>query len=283
MKLGIIGCGFVGKALDYGFSKNLNKYLVDPRLNTTIKSMYEAMVPDVIFVSVPTPMGADGQIDASIIESVFEELLTYDYRPIVVIKSTVTPAILQRINSRYPRLVFNPEFLTERNANWDFVNPDMLVLGSDSIPDMRLVKRLYDEHSNCNECPVYLVDLESASLVKYTLNCFLASKVLFFNQLHDIFIKSETAIDWNSFINIIAGDKRIGSSHMSVPGPDGRLGFGGACFTKDTAAMIGYAKSLGSPFTQLEETVRANQVIRNQYIDLDHREKEQNVKYNLDL
>jgi UDPglucose 6-dehydrogenase len=125
------------------------------------------------------------------------------------------------------------------------------------------------------------VDLVAASIIKYTINSFLAAKVLFFNQINDVLSASGSTVDWNSFIGAIQADSRIGASHMSVPGPDGRRGFGGACFPKDTVALVHYAEQLGVPFTVLKEVVKINQSIRNQYEDLDDREREQNVNFGI--
>ena len=85
------------------------------------------------------------------------------------------------------------------------------------------------------------MDSKSASLIKYTINSFLASKVIF-NQIKDVFNSSSIEIDWDYFIDCISNDTRIGNSHMMVPGPDGKNGFGGACFPKDLSALINYAE-----------------------------------------
>jgi UDPglucose 6-dehydrogenase len=280
--VGIVGYGFVGKAVEYGFrNAKTNIYLVDPLLNTTIDLMNIKMKPDIVFVAVPTPMNDDGSINSSIIERVMETLAQQETKPIVVIKSTITPAVIETLQRIYPRIVYNPEFLTERNANFDFINAEMLVLGGENKSDLEFVKYVYDNYSNCIDAPVYYTDLKGASMIKYTLNCFKATKVLFFNQLNTIFKKSGTSLEWNDFINIVKADKLIGDSHMSVPGPDGKYGYGGACFPKDTTALVKYARDLGAPFTTLEEVVKANQEIRSQYDDLDAREKEQNVSFKI--
>lgn len=280
LNVGIIGHGFVGKAVEYGFKNDrTNIYLVDPLLNTTIDTMFIKMKPDIIFVSVPTPMSNDGTIDSRIIMSVFEKLALRQERPVVVVKSTVTPAVIESLSKLYPRTIYNPEFLTERNANHDFVNAEYLILGGENENDLKYVKQIYDGYSNCVAAPVHYCDLKAASMIKYTLNCFMAAKVLFFNQINDIFKASGTQTDWDDFINIIKSDSRVGKTHMSVPGPDGRYGYGGACFPKDTTALAKYARDVGTQFTTLEEVIKANQKIRSQYDVLDDREKEQNVSF----
>lgn len=284
LKIGIIGHGFVGKAVDFGFTnKSVEKYIVDPNVGTTIESMYQEMKPNVVFVAVPTPMGEDGEIDSSIIEGVFKDLRRFklQHNPLAVVKSTITPAIVKKLEKIYPRIIFNPEFLTERNANQDFVEAPMLVLGGESEHDLMYIKDVYDKFSNCRQCPTYMVDLETAAMVKYTINSFLATKVLFFNRIKNIFDASGAETSWDLFTNMLTSDPRIGESHMQVPGPDGRLGYGGACFPKDTTALLKYSKDVGQPFEVLQSVIQDNQKIRSSYKDLDAREKEQNVKFNV--
>ena len=90
----------------------------------------------------------------------------------------------------------------------------------------------YDNHSKCS-CKDYIfVDSVSASLIKYSINSFLATKVTFFNQLHEIFESSEVNSSWRDLINALSKDNKIGATHMDVPGHDGRKGYGGACFER---------------------------------------------------
>ena len=284
LKIAVIGCGFVGKAVISGFTKDVECYSVDPMLNTSIDSMYKSgFNPDLIFVSVPTPMGDDGTIDSSIIEEVVLELSNYEWQPIVIIKSTVTPEVLNVLQFIYDRLVFNPEFLTERNAAHDFIHANMLVLGGKDKEDLEYVKQQYDLHSICEPCPTYYMDLQAAAMVKYALNSFLATKVLFFNQFKEIFDSTKSTLNWDDFTSVVSTDNRIGKSHLQIPGPDGRLGYGGACFLKDTAALIRYAETQGLNFSQLKETVKSNQVIRSKYTERDAREIAQNAKVDLSI
>ena len=138
-------------------------------------------------------------------------------------------------------------------------------------------------HAICKTKNYIYTDIFSASLIKYTINSFLALKVTFFNQIFHIFSKADTSISWQDFTNAISSDIRVGSSHMDVPGHDGKMGFGGACFPKDTAALLRYAQSVGSKFTLLEEAIEVNNKIRSSYSSLDAREKEQGIFFNKKL
>ena len=122
-------------------------------------------------------------------------------------------------------------------------------------------------------------DLKTASLIKYSINTFLASKVIFFNELHTLYEALDVKDSWESVINIISRDNRIGDSHMDVPGHDGKKGFGGACFPKDSLALIKFANNLDIDLNSLISTVKINNKIRSEYEELDSRESEQNVSF----
>lgn len=275
LKLGIVGHGFVGKATDWGFNKNIEKFIVDPIYKTTIKDLSD-FNPEIIFICVPTPMEDDGAQNSEIITSVIKDLLKYCPKATKVVKSTVLPSILDELNDLESKLVYNPEFLREKHANQDFINSKMLIFGGDKKLSTR-ISNAYLEHSRCKTKEHIFTDLRTASLIKYSINTFLASKVIFFNELFSVYEKLNVSDSWDKIINIISKDERIGHSHMNVPGHDGKKGFGGACFPKDSLAFIKYAKSLGIDLKSLESTVKINNKIRSKYKKLDSREYEQNV------
>ena len=277
LKIGIVGHGFVGKATDWGFNQNTVKFIVDPKIGTNIDQLAN-FNPELIFVCVPTPMGESGMQDSSIIEAVIEELSNRCLESIIVIKSTVLPSILQKIEKTNSKIIYNPEFLREKHANEDFMNSEMIIFGGDKEVAKK-VSNFYIQHSRCKTSQHVFMDISSASLLKYSINTFLATKVLFFNEIHNVFEKIKSNDDWQKFIETISKDKRIGDSHMNVPGYDGKKGFGGACFPKDTTALIKYAESIGIELDILKAVISKNNSIRKNYIDLDVREKEQNISF----
>lgn len=277
IKLGIVGYGFVGKATDWGFNKRVEKFIVDPKLNTTLEQLSE-FEPTIIFICVPTPMGDDGKQDSSIIESVIKELSYLCPHSIKVVKSTVLPSVLDSLYGLDRKIIYNPEFLREKHANLDFVNSNMIIFGGDRNIASK-VSKAYLNHSRCKTNEHLFTDLKSASLVKYAINTFLASKVIFFNEIFSIFEKLNVSDDWDVIKNIISMDQRIGESHMDVPGHDGRKGFGGACFPKDSLALVKFSESLGVELSCLKTVVKTNNKIRSNYKTLDSRELEQNVSF----
>ena len=273
MKIGIVGHGFVGKAVDYGFPDNMcRKTIIDPKYGNSVADLKGQ---DFTFVCVPTPMGDSGKIDSSIIKTVVSDIKRYT-GGVIIIKSTVTPDIILELFAG-PKLgmVYNPEFLTEKSANEDFVNPTMHVFGGNpAATDM--VEHLYKFYSLCKPCPTYHMSAVDASFVKYGINSFLAAKVLWFNQFYDV-VNGYDA-NFGKIIGAITADNRIGRSHTTVPGFDGKRGFGGACFPKDTSALAHFADGVGVDMTVLKEVIRANNEYRKEY-EKDAREIEQNVKF----
>ena len=274
MKIAIIGHGFVGKAVDYGFNNpDVEKFIIDPKGGWDISVLQDEDI-SFSFVCVPTPMGVDGKINSSIVEDTVD-YLKHNVTGIIIVKSTITPDIIDKIISgEYGnRVVYNPEFLTEKAANEDFVNPSLHVFGGDK-DTTKQVQALYEDYSSCKPCPVYHMTAKEASFVKYGINSYLASKVLWFNQFYDI-VENHGA-NYNTVINAMTTDSRVGKSHTSVPGYDGKRGFGGACFPKDTSAFLEFDKS----FTVLREIITVNNAYRYAY-EQDEREKEQNVSYKI--
>lgn len=277
LKLGIVGHGFVGKATDWGFNKRVSKFIVDPLHNTSTSDLKD-FAPDIVFICVPTPMNDDGSQDSSIIDEVIKDLITYCPNTIKVVKSTVLPSLLDELQKLDSKLVYNPEFLREKHANLDFVNSDMIIFGGDRNISTQ-VSNAYLRHSRCKTKEHIFTDLKTASLIKYSINTFLASKVIFFNELHTLYEALDVKDSWESVINIISRDNRIGDSHMDVPGHDGKKGFGGACFPKDSLALIKFANNLDIDLNSLISTVKINNKIRSEYEELDSRESEQNVSF----
>lgn len=277
MQIAIIGHGFVGKAVDYGFPDNMcQKIIIDPKYGNSVDDLLNLDI-SYAFVCVPTPMGADGKIDASIINNVIEKLKLHPSATIII-KSTVTPDIIENLISMVDssdRMVYNPEFLTEKSANEDFVNPFMHILGGNPTATEK-VEHLYKFYSICKPCPTYHMTAVEASFVKYGINSYLASKVLWFNQFYDVVNKHGS--NFGKVVGAITADSRVGRSHTTVPGFDGKRGYGGACFPKDTSALAHFADGLGVDMSVLKEVISSNNKYRKIY-KKDARELEQKVTF----
>ena len=275
LKIGIVGHGFVGGAVDYAFTHpEVEKFYVDPKYGTTIDELGD-WEPHVTFICAPTPMAESGFVDASIVEDAALKLLEHTEGG-VVIKSTITPDIVDRLYSSVfeddiKRLTINPEFLTESNAKAQFVNASYHVIGGH--PDAcQGLAQLYDVYSLCTASEYLFTSGPEAAFVKYGVNSYLAMKVTFFNQIYDSIQKF--GCNFPTVANAIGKDERIGVGHTRVPGYDGKRGYGGACFPKDTKAFTLFDNDL----TLIDKCVTINNSYRKQY-ELDEREETNNVKY----
>ena len=147
MKVSIIGYGFVGKALFNAIKKNVTVQKIDPKLNTHIKDL-EKFRPNLIFISVPTPMNEDGTQNISILINIIEEIKTMNLVSLVVIKSTILPNYVLEIQNILQDLVYNPEFLREKHANEDFISSSLIVFGGTNKATKKLAE-FYDEYLDC--------------------------------------------------------------------------------------------------------------------------------------
>ena len=276
MKIVIVGHGFVGKAVDASFKETVEKLVIDPKYGNDINDI-KKFDADFAFISVPTPMRDDGQQDSSIALRVIEEIQKIQPRCKIVVKSTILPNFFDDLRNK-EHLIYNPEFLREKSAVEDFINAKFHIFGGNRN-DCESASKLYKDYSKCLHNEHYFTDIKTASLIKYTINCFLASKVLFFNKIYDLKDKLNVNDSWEEIINIISLDERIGRSHMDIPGHDGRRGFGGACFPKDTFALLKLFEHMDIENTTLKSTIEENNKYRSLYSDLNEREKDQNVNF----
>lgn len=255
MKIGVIGAGFVGSAVINAFSK-CDIIVVDPAHSSMSIADMLSQEPEAIFVCVPTPSGKDGAVDASIITEVLDQLPD---NVAIIVKSTITP---DHLINRDQEIIYNPEFLSQRAAKEDFINADSLILGGDHA-NCVAVAAFYWEFSTVRKCPVFITDIATACLVKYTLNCHFAAKVTFMNEIHALH-KKIAGSSWKEFTEILSYDSRLGPTHLQVPGPDGHFGFGGACFPKDSMALLKFARDHGVELTILDQAVKTNEYIRDE-------------------
>ena len=266
-KIGIIGKGFVGSAVQFGFSPNVGCdsevriYDKDPDKST--HSLEETInKSDFIFISVPTPANSDGSMNLDIVNSVFSDISKVNKRKdnIMLLRSTVVPGSTRSVQEKFKNIniVFNPEFLTERSAKFDFINQSRIILGgknSHTLKVSKLFKQRFGE-----TIPVIRTNFETAEIIKYMTNTFLAVKVSFLNDMKRI--SDNSNVDWGMAVEGFVRDGRIGHTHLAVPGPDGKMGFGGSCFPKDIQAMINYADSLGIDANVIKGAWKTNLKVR---------------------
>ena len=266
-RIGIIGKGFVGSAVAHGFSHacgysaEIRIYDQDPKrsMNTLDDTVNNS---DFIFLSVPTPADKNGKMDLSIVNSLLKDIhaINKNETNIVLVRSTVVPGTARSLQDKFPslRIVFNPEFLTERSAMFDFINQTRIILGGDK-EHTEMVASLYTHRFGIN-LPIVQTDYQTAESIKYMNNLFFATKVSFLNEM--FMMVKKVGGNWDDAINGFILDGRIGHSHLSVPGPDGKFGFGGSCFPKDIQALIAFGDELGIEMNVLKGAWKTNLEVR---------------------
>jgi UDPglucose 6-dehydrogenase len=267
-KIGIIGHGFVGRSIEYGFiDHDVEKGLI-PKHKVFIYDKFKTKhdldtvleESEIIFMCLPTPYDEDLlKIDLSIFDDVMADICPKISKTgkIVVIKSTVIPGTTRKYSELYPDIPFamNPEFLTEANYLQDFVNPDRIVIGADND---WVSQKLIDLYRTCfPAADILKMSTVAAEIIKYQSNVLLAAKVAVSNVFYDICLA--TGVNYDDVKNGVSLDKRIGKSHISVTT---ERGFGGKCFPKDLGAIIGKCKDLGVDSKILEEIHAYNLRIR---------------------
>lgn len=261
VRVGIVGGGFVGKATA-GFASTSTTVLIydlQPHLRSPsevcIEDIYDC---DVVFVSVPTPMSNDGSCHINIVKRVVKDLQTHGTKHIVI-RSTVPIGTSDDLKTH-----FMPEFLTEKNWFDDFRECSNWIVGvNESCPEneefqeiMRTVIQNARQDEKILHDSVHFCTPKEAETLKYFRNCFLATKVAFCNEMYRLCESHEISYDHIS--TMVALDPRIGSSHMTVPGHDGRFGFGGTCFPKDLSSLIHQFHVQNVPCPLLETAQRRN-------------------------
>ena len=260
--VGIIGQGFVGNALKTAFSPHYKVHTYD-KIRTdlsTHKSICDlSRACELIFVCVPTPMKEDGSCDVSIVKEVVLQACSAGRRNIVIIKSTVPPNTTKALQDLCldSQIVFNPEFLLERNAEEDFRNTSRVILGGPRPATTRL-KQFYSKiFPNAH---IIKTDSTIAEMVKYLTNSFLAVKVSFANEIYNVC--ESLGVDYDKVIEYSLHDDRLGNTHWAVPGPDGHYGFGGSCFPKDINALMHLAQTLCIKANTIEGAWNTNLMAR---------------------
>jgi len=261
--IGIIGQGFVGSALREGLKKTfiIETYDKFVKENSTCESLEELCKKTfLLFLCLPTPMKKDGSCDLSIVENTIKEINELaDGDHIITIKSTIPPGSTRKFNEKYKnvRVVFSPEFLTEANSLDDFKNQNRILVGGPR-PASSIIKNLF--RIAFPKIPIIKTGSNTAEMVKYFTNCLLATKVSFANEMKQICDESD--IDYDKVVEYATYDQRLGKTHLSAPGPDGRLGYGGSCFPKDINALISFARNKNVEPLVLEAVWKKNLEVR---------------------
>ncbi|HUC01836.1 MAG TPA: hypothetical protein VMA75_02945 [Candidatus Paceibacterota bacterium] len=257
IKVGIIGLGYVGGAVNKWFVGNKALYEVfryDKYKN--IGSIKEVNRADIIFVAVPTPFTPGKGYDDS---AVREAIANVRDGAVIVIKSTVMPRSTERFQKQYPKktILFNPEFLRAKTAAKDFLHPDRQLVGYGAPKGKGAAKKVL---AILPRAPYEkIMKAREAEMVKYFGNAFLSARVIFANQIYDIC--TAAGIDYEAVKEAASRDPRVGPSHFTIF-DEGYRGYGGLCLPKDVNALIQFGRSVRADLGLLRSLEKINKKLR---------------------
>jgi len=281
LSIGIIGIGILGTAILETlkiFNVSVKCYDKYKNFESGINNLLDCKF---IFLCLPTPYVSNSECnveckvegkvegyDKKELYNVIGELDAYKYNGIIVIKSTIEPGTTEHISNLYPNLkiIHNPEFLTARTATNDFLYQSHIVLG---IPgkENRIEKECYYEiilrfyKRYFPDAKISICTSTESECMKIACNAFYATKIQFFTEIKLLCDCLDT--DYNNVKNLILDNGWINPMHTNVPGHDGKLSFGGACFPKDIQALNSFMKNTNTPCKVITAVVEENKKMRD--------------------
>lgn len=254
-KVGIIGNGFVGESMAFAFSPTAEVRIYDINPLRSTHSLEQVLNQEFIFICLPTPMKKDGTQNLSYINDFFENNKSDG---IFIIKSTVLPGTTKELINKYKlKIIFSPEFLTERTAKLDTLTQSRIILGGNRSLTKEAEELFVERFHNKT---IIHTDETTAEFIKYMNNTFFATKISIMNEFYRLAKKIN--VDWDDALYGFVSDGRIANSHTQVPGPDGHFGYGGTCFPKDVNAFIKFAENYNLKMNAIEGGWKTNLEVR---------------------
>ena len=261
MKVGIIGLGIVGSALQRDFKdKRIELSVFDKYKN--IGDMESCVQTEICFLCLPTNLTKENEFDLSALNEVLTFLSKNEYDGNIIIKSTTLPGTSKMFLSMYKNLdIFhNPEFLSEKSAFYHINHQTHIVIGkTKNIQNVRKIQNFYSSYYS--NAIISICSSDESETMKLCCNAFYASKIQLFNEIY--FFCKKSNIQYENVKKMMLNNNWINPMHTNVPGHDGKLGFGGKCFPKDLVALINFCKKKKIPCNVLESVNNENEVIRN--------------------
>jgi UDPglucose 6-dehydrogenase len=287
--IGLVGYGFVGKAVSMLMTNkkcisNIKTHVYDPayKEHATPSLLERVLNSDFVFLCLPTPTNSEtGELDTSLIEKYVDKhsKLCKNPNSVIVVKSTVAPGSCDAFQEKtlFP-VIHNPEFLTQRTHIKDFMSPLDIVIGStdlcfevnfkgEIVKPHKALAEVYTEfyskiekNGESNSIPSIIFRTNTvAEMIKIIRNSFYATKISFMNEVYDLCNAfGENYEDLRSGLTSHGRHPWWCDMHTFVPGPDGKCGYGGACFPKDTKGLYSKAKELGVEMNILRASIEHN-------------------------
>ena len=255
MKIGIIGHGVIGKALATVASERGFVVTIYDKFQKEYSGNFDKILEtELTFLCLPTPTVGMVQDKSAIVE-VCRLLQGANYDGEVVIRSTVEPGTMKDLEEKFAklRLFHNPEFLRAATTVEDLKSQSSIILGIGRNSADKVVK--FWSHFDV-KFSIHVFSFWESELIKYTHNCFLAVKVGFFNEIKEV--TQRLCVSYDNVMRGVHAIGQVGENHTKVPGPDGKLGFGGMCFPKDTKAFLRFANGIGVGMELLQGCINGN-------------------------
>lgn len=269
MIISILGVGFVGNAIRKSLlikDDKLDIRFYDKFKNGGIGSFESCLESSIMFLCLPTQYNEEkNDYDLDPIHENLDLLNKLNYNGLIVIKSTILPGTTNILSEKYNNLnlCHNPEFLTARTAEEDFLNQEHIILGKSNMCDnFDLIVKFYRKY--WREADISICSSNESEAVKISCNCFYSVKIQFFNELYLMCNKNN--INFNVMKSMMLKNGWINKMHTDVPGHDGKLSYGGMCFPKDTNALLSFLESKRLPCDVLKSTIKERNLIRNKNI-----------------
>lgn len=260
----VIGLGFLGSSILHVFNLHANLKIYDKYKESD--SIEDAVAgSEFVWICLPTAMKkSDSSCDLSVVEenvARVNELSHPDAKRVVIIKSTVTPGACRTLQDKYQNIsiVSCPEFLTARSHLINSISPSRIIIGTPDTDVGDRVEAMFTTRFG-NSVKLFRTGWEQAEMTKLGANIFFVTKIMYFNFISEMCQK--LGVEYSDVQDMILADARIATSHSSVPGWDGSVGFGGMCFSKDVCSLIAEADRLGVDSKFLKEIWERNLRIR---------------------
>lgn len=257
---------------EQGLSDLISKNIEQKRIEFSRDIEYAVKKSDIVYIAVGTPSKEDGNVELSFLHDAVRDIAySMNGYKIIVNKSTVPVGTCRRLKKMISNhlktkgihydfdVVSNPEFLREGSAVEDFMNPDRIVIGTDSDRARSAMTEIYNVFDQ-RKVPFIFTNYESAELIKYAANCFLAMKIAYVNEIANLCEK--VGADIQHVTDGIGKDHRI-SSKFLLPGP----GYGGSCFPKDNLALLKIAQEYGEEVSIIDQVVKSNEKHKLRIVD----------------
>jgi UDPglucose 6-dehydrogenase len=271
MRVGIIGDGFVGSAirkslLENEFKYNYNLFIYDKykKEDYILLTINDILETDIIFLALPTLYNTETEMyDLSAIDETLEELNVKGYKGICLIKSTILPCTTKLYAEKYLnlKLIHNPEFLSAKTAAEDFRNQSQIVLGMTNNvtkEDIDYIELFYKKFYK--NAKITILTSTESEIMKLSANSFYSIKIQFFTEIY--LLSKKLNCSYDMIRDTIINNGWVNPMHTQVPGQDGNISYGGACFPKDTSAFDKYLDREGILHGVLNATVNERNQMR---------------------